>query len=95
MKKTSTATPKPERFKLHLEDQGQDFLWFIVSGNTIEEAGPFQNSVWAGMKILPPDSYKGQWRKGSRVDFPEQGKGKAHQRAMRLNYPVIKVERLP
>lgn len=77
-----------ERIKLYLEDQGQDFLYFIIDGNTIVEAGPFQNSVWAGREVWPSTA---KWRKGSRVDFPAQ-KG---TREMRLNYPVIRVELSP
>lgn len=76
-----------ERIKLHLEDQGQDFLWFIVEGRTIVDCGPFQYSVWVGRKVDPSTA---KWRKGSRVDFPPQ----RGTRAMRLNYPVVKVEKL-
>jgi hypothetical protein len=38
------------KVKLHLEDHGQDFLWFVVEGDKVIEAGPFQNWLWAGKR---------------------------------------------
>lgn len=41
--------------KITLEDKGQDLLWLRVNeGGLVEEAGPFQNSIWK-------DSYVPYW----------------------------------
>jgi len=39
------------RYKLQLEDLGQDFRWFVVEDDTIIDAGPFQALLWAGRKL--------------------------------------------
>ncbi len=52
--------------KLHLEDFGQDFTYFIVDDDKVTEAGPFQNWLWAGRKIKPR-----VWRKGSQIVFED------------------------
>lgn len=52
--------PKKERYavKIEFEDNGQDFTFFNASFypdfqfGTVVKAGPFQNSIWAGMSIL-------------------------------------------
>ncbi len=42
--------------KIHLEDKGQDFLWLLCDENgTVEEAGPFQSSIWKG-SYIPVDN---------------------------------------
>ena len=66
--------------KLHLEDHGQDFLWFKVAGNKVVEAGPFQNWLWAGKELVPPK----RWQKGSQIIWAD---GRV------LNYRVTRVER--
>ena len=75
------------KYKLYLEDHGQDFLWLVVQGSKIVEAGPFQNSLWAGRKIAPPR----KWRKGSRINFIS---GRLLSITGTLHYPVVRVEAL-
>lgn len=41
-----------QRFEIHLEDMGQDFLYFIVEGRKIIETHPFQGFVWNGRIIV-------------------------------------------
>ena len=36
---------------ISLEDNGQDFLQFVVENNVVIESIPFQTSVWKGMYI--------------------------------------------
>jgi hypothetical protein len=38
--------------KIHFEDCGQDFLWWIIDdeGNVVD-CGPFQASVWVGSTV--------------------------------------------
>jgi hypothetical protein len=67
------------KIKLHLEDHGQDFLWFIVEGSKVIEAGPFQNWLWAGKTVIPPK----KWKRGSRVVWLD---------GRTLNYPVTRAE---
>ena len=66
-----------QRWKLHLEDHEQDFLWFIVEGDTVIEAGPFQNWFWAGKKFQQPK----RWQRGSRIVWTD---GRV------LKYPVAR-----
>jgi hypothetical protein len=41
--------PRPTMRKIHFEDHGQDFLWFIVDETgKVQDAGPFQGWLWAG-----------------------------------------------
>lgn len=67
-RKTSHATPLLEgEVMVHLEDFGQDFLYFIVKDDTITGAGPSQASVWVGKKIDP----RKKWRKGMQIVFQD------------------------
>jgi hypothetical protein len=68
-----------DKIKIHLEDHGQDFLWFIVDGTKVIEAGPFQNWLWAGKTLVPPK----KWRRGSRVVWDN---------GTTLHYPVRRAE---
>ena len=37
------------RRKIHFEDHGQDFLWFIVDETgRVQDVGPLQGCAWAG-----------------------------------------------
>ena len=41
--------------RIRIEDQGQDFLWFVVDENDkIVDAGPFQAAFWSG-NYIPGD----------------------------------------
>lgn len=72
---------------LHLEDHGQDFLWFKLKGAEIVDCGPFQASHWVGRHIAKagqPEAAQIAWAKGDVILFPDSGRT--------LNYPVAKVE---
>jgi len=68
--------------KLELEDYGQDFTYLIVDGDRIVEAGPFQDWLWRGRRIVPP----AKWRRGSQVVFAD---------GMTLKYRVTRAKHLP
>lgn len=36
---------------IHLEDNGEDFLRFIVEDNRVVKAEPFQSSIWEGAYV--------------------------------------------
>lgn len=36
---------------IHFEDNGQDFLQFIVENDKVVEAKPFQSKIWEGASI--------------------------------------------
>ena len=72
---------------LHLEDHGQDFLWFQVKDGQIVDCGPFQASTWVGMTIAKAGHAEGEqiaWAKGDTILFTDSGRT--------LKYPVAKVE---
>lgn len=47
--------------KIHFEDKGQDFLWWIIDpeGKVID-CGPFQKSFWVGSAVFLPDLEVGE-----------------------------------
>ncbi len=69
-------TPAP--MKLIFEDQGQDCLYFVVQGERIVKAGPFQNWLWAGKRLE-----RANYRPGEHVVFDD---GRSY------NYPVERIE---
>lgn len=66
--------------KLEFEDHGQDFLYFIVQGGAVVEAGPFQSRIWVGKKVLDREFTVGQ-----RIEMVLGDK------IRNLNYPIKSV----
>lgn len=74
------------RYKLHLEDRGQDFTWFLIEGDMIIDAGPFQAWLWAGKRLTAK-----RFAAGDALTFAAPLVEGASQT---LNYRVTKVERV-
>jgi hypothetical protein len=70
---------------LHLEDHGQDFLWWEVKDGEVIDAGPFQRDVWRGTQLLD-----GHVVAGNRL-YIETPTGSD---LALLNYPVTRIEYL-
>lgn len=75
-----------KKTKIHLQDCGQDFLWFIVETyetgcSKIIDAGPFQARFWRGRQI---------------TRFEKVGKKPTIEVKCNdwrlLNYPITKIE---
>lgn len=67
-------------YKLEFEDHGQDFLYFIVQGGAVVDAGPFQSRIWVGKKVLDREFTIGQ-----RIEMVLGDK------IRNLNYPIESV----
>lgn len=68
---------KNKRLRLDLADHGQDFLYFIVDGGKVIEAGPFQNGIWSGKQVLNTE-----FNVGDKVEMVIQGESRF------INYPI-------
>lgn len=80
-------TDAPKRFRIRLEDHGQDFLWFEIEREKrrvgrIVDAGPFQAWVWTKHAI----NLKGA-RVGRRPMFTT-----GNLRGCTLNYPITSIK---
>ncbi len=75
-----------KRYKLQLEDRGQDFTWFLVEGDIIIDAGPFQAWVWVGKRLTAKRFAVG--------DAPTFAAPLAEGAPTTLNYLVTKVDRV-
>lgn len=80
------------KIKIHLKDEGQDLLWFIVdtSNDHITQAGPFHNQIYAGKYVFCPRSL----RTGMYVEYSDTPITVMHQPLTRIKYPITKIERL-
>lgn len=72
-----------KRYKLHLEDHGQDFLWFVVEGGRVIDAGPFQAKLWVGKLAT-----RTRFAPGDTIFLKDTG----GQSVYSLRYPVVRVD---
>lgn len=71
--------------KIRFEDQGQDFLWWVVNDyGRVVNCGPFQASVWIGSIVPDADLLK----PNDKVEFIPRNSGDV----MVLKYRVQSVE---
>jgi hypothetical protein len=69
--------------RVHLRDEGQDFLWLDIGRATIVGAGPFQGWLWRGKKTRP-----NQIEVGKLVPVELTGGWST------LKYPVTRIQKL-
>jgi hypothetical protein len=77
--------------RLHLEDRGQDFLWWDVKPyrsnmHIVVGCGPFQGWMWEGTRIS-----RRTMRVGHRLRIKKKREGAVW---ITLNYPVTRIEPL-
>lgn len=77
----------PLELVIHFEDQGQDFLRFVVRRMEVVESIPFQTRMWAGMRLLKVPKV------GELARFKRRAPGQHFWRTFSPRYPVTQVER--
>ena len=82
------AAGGPAVRRLHLRDDGQDFLHFDIDADCkIIETGPFQGWMWNGKQIDPSTVKRGVAPRLSPMAHSPDG-------WMTLRYPIRRIERL-
>ena len=86
----AAKAPTPKRVRIHLEDQGQDFLWWDLEERdddysyAVVDCGPFQAWLWTEYFVE-----KKSVRKGHKPFISKDEKDGSF-----LNYPITKIEKL-
>lgn len=78
----ATKTKTTVKKKITFEDRGQDFLWFIIDGETVLDCGGFQKWCWGGLKVINPNL-----KVGDKIILD-----RGDSNWMTLAYPIIKIE---